>query len=793
MIQVLYNLLLAVFAPLALPYWVLRGRAKGHPWSSLPEALGLHRFQHDATARDSIWFHAVSVGEVLASLPFLRQLRRELPSVPLYVSTGTPSGRQLAEEKLAGVADAVFRAPVELPCCIAKVFSRLQPRLLVVTETELWPNYFFQAKRFGAAVLLVNGRISDRSAPKYKAFRFLFGSALRCADLVLVQSPADRERFVAAGSPQAATRLGGNLKYDFDSPASEAELPADLRGFLEQTAPDLLIVAGSTREGEERMLTPAMRAVAMQQHRVLIVDAPRHPTRFDEAERALAGSGLPVLRRSHLDASLPCRLPAVLLLDSLGELAALYPRADFVFVGGSLNGWGGHNVLEPVLHGRPVVVGPTMQNFRQVSADLLRIGGLIQVGNAAELPDVFLDLAMGAARREGVGHAGQTWARAQQGASARATTEAVRLYRGALPRCPPSIHALLALRLPSALWGAIARLRRSLYGRGLLSSNRLSTPVVSVGNLTVGGTGKTPVVAWLVERLASAGHSAAVLTRGYGRSATGLTHILRAGEEADPGIVGDEPAMLARRFSVTAPRTLVAVGADRRASGRMVENGGGIDFLVLDDGFQHMQLERSLNVVLVDGSQPFGNGYLLPLGRLREPPSSLARADIVLVTRADPDLDHSRLHAAVRKWNRHAPIWHAQTALRGLVDLRSGTAEILDALTGKRVAAFCGIGNPLSFWMQTRNLRCEIVLRRAYRDHHRYTPRDVARLRQEAADAGAEAFLTTVKDSMNLGAALELELPVYALQIDVAIDHPEELLARVLSLKANGPAPLVTE
>ncbi len=791
MIQVLYNLLLAVLAPLALPYWVLRGRAKGHPWSSLPEALGLPRFQHDATARNSIWFHAVSVGEVLASLPFLRQLRRELPSVPLYVSTGTPSGRQLAEEKLRGIADAVFRAPVELPCCIAKVFSRLRPRVLIVTETELWPNYFFQAKRFGAAVLLVNGRISDRSAPQYKAFRFLFGPVLKCADLVLAQSPVDRERFLAAGSLQAATRLGGNLKYDFDSPASEGELSADLRQFLECTAPDLLIVAGSTREGEERMLTPALRAVATQQHRVLFVDAPRHPTRFDEAERALAGSGLPVVRRSRLDASLPCRLPAILVLDSLGELATLYPRADFAFVGGSLNGWGGHNVLEPVLHGRPVVVGPTMQNFRQITADLLRVGGLIQVGNAAELPSVFADLAADTARREAVGQAGQSWARAQQGASARASAEAIRLYRSALPRRPPSIRALLALRLPSAIWGAIARLRRSLYGSGLLSSNRLSTPVVSVGNLTVGGTGKTPVVAWLVERLASAGHAAAVLTRGYGRSAAGLTHMLRAGEEADPRIVGDEPAILARRFAASAPRTLVAVGADRCANGRLVEKGGGIDFLVLDDGFQHMQLERSLNVVLLDGSQPFGNGYLLPLGRLREPPSSLKGADIVLVTRVDPELDYSRLHAAVREWNPHAPILHAETAVRGLVDLRSDTADTLDALAGKRVAAFCGIGNPLAFWMQTRKLGCEIVLRRAYRDHHRYTPRDLAHLRRAAGAAEAEAFLTTVKDSMNLGAALELELPAYALQIDLEIDRPEELLARVLSLKANGPAPLI--
>lgn len=790
MIQFLYNLSLVALAPLALPYWVVRSCAKGHPWRSLPEAFGRLRVPVDTTAPSPIWFHAVSVGEVLASLPFLRQLHRELPSVPIYISTGTPSGRQLAEARLGDIAAGVFRAPVELPWCVASVFNRLRPRALIIAETELWPHYFFQAKRFGAAALVVNGRLSDRSAPRYRALRLLFRPVLQCADLVLAQSPADRDRFIAAGCPITNARAAGNFKYDADSAGPKGNPPTDLERFLGRANPETLVVAGSTREGEEAMLAPALRAIAAKRNRLLVIDAPRHPHRFDEAERALATSGLPVLRRSRLGSSLPCSLPAILLLDSLGELASLYPRADLVFVGGSLNGWGGHNVLEPVLHGRPVVVGPHMQNFRQITRDLLQAGGLLQVANADELSHALQDLIANSARREALGQAGQAWARSQSGASEQAAQEAVRLYRRALPRQPASGFAKATLRPLATCWSAGMRLRRWAYDRGILPSRRLATPVISVGNLTVGGTGKTPMVAWLVERLAQASHSVAVLTRGYGRNNSRRIHLAPADARADPRLLGDEPAMLARRFASSAPSTLLAVGADRYATGRMAEERWEIDFVVLDDGLQHWQLERSLEIVLLDGSQPFGNGYMLPLGSLREPPSSLARANIVLVTRTEPEFDYQRLRAEVRNWNPQAPIFHARTVPRRLVDLRSGKACELAALADKRVAAFCGIGNPRAFWKQVRQAACGIVARRAFRDHHRYTPPDLDQLNRLAAAQGAQAFVTTEKDAMNLSATDRLSLPTFVLEIDLEIDDAEGLLARVLALRPDAiPTP----
>ena len=781
MVQLLYNLLLAAIAPLAIPYWIARGRARGHSWVSVLEALGCLRFPKDTTNRPAVWFHAVSVGEVQSSLPLLRALRRKLPESSIYVSTGTATGRKLAEDRLKGVARGVFRAPVDLPWCVSRIFSALRPRLLVVAETELWPNYFFQAERHSTPSILVNGRISDRSASRYRKSRALFRPVLRSIDSILVQSDTDRIRFLEAGARPSGTLVGGNLKYDFDSRGAATELPMDIGKFLDGCDARLLLLAGSTREGEESMLVPTLLAVAKCEPRALFAVAPRHPHRFDEAASVLGESGLPVVRRSDLGSGCSPELPAILLVDSLGELAALYRRADLVFVGGSLNGWGGHNVLEPVAFGKPVVVGPHMQNFQQIVDDLLGTGGLVQVAGIQGLATRLTELAASEEQRTAIGLAGKQVADSKRGASERAADEAVRLFRQALPRQPPSILAALSLGIPSKIWRAVARARRSAYGGGLLRSRTLSSPVVCVGNITAGGTGKTPTVAWLVEQLAVRGHSSAVLTRGYGRTDTTI-RLVPATESVDPLLAGDEPAMLAARFARTAPGTIFAVGADRYAAGRQVEERGAHEFLILDDGFQHLQLRRSLDIVLIDASEPFGNGHTLPLGRLREPVCSLGAADIVIVTRCNPDFDYAAVERIIREANPTTSMFYSRMVARDLVDLKDGSIHALDALAGKRVAAFCGVGNPQSFFDEARRLAGELVLARSYRDHHRYTRRDVRRIDSAATDQFAEVFLTTEKDAVNLGSVDLPRSPTYALRIDLRIERAEELLRQVLSL-----------
>lgn len=780
MVRFCYNLLLTLLAPVAIPLWIVRSLAKGHSWGSLLEALGKVPPPKDTTAQPPIWFHAVSVGEVQSSLPLLRQIRLNLPGVPIYVSTGTPTGRRLADSTLSGIAEATFRAPLELRWCVARVFRRLRPQLLVVAETELWPNYFFEARRRGVPTIIANGRMSDRSAPRYRALRFFFRHVLACADLVLTQSEADRERFVAAGSVSESILASGNLKYDFNSSESGLALPEDLCAWLDHATPDLLMIAGSTREGEESMLAPALRSLAERESGLLAVVAPRHPARFDEAARALAATGLPVVRRSSLNTAAAPQLPMVLLLDTLGELAALYRDADLVFVGGSLNGWGGHNVLEPVLFGKPVVVGPAMQNFRGITNDLLQADGLVQVPDPHALARKLVELASDAPQRESIGGKGKERAESLRGASERTANQVATFYAAALTRQPPSALAALTLGPISLLWSFFGELRRSAHAKGLLTSRRLSLPVISVGNLTVGGTGKTPAVAWLVERLAERGLASAVLTRGYRRTSRDRVSLHSASSSADPSAMGDEPAMLSRHFVAAAPNTIFAISADRYRAGRAVESKNAIHFLVLDDGFQHLRLQRSLNIVLVDCSNPFGNGFCLPLGRLREPVESLRHADIALLTRALPGSTHARLCARIREINPGVRIFRSRMTTRGLIDLDTGDPADLGSLRGERVGVFCGIGNPSAFHRQVSETGAEIVFTRDFKDHYRYAQSDLDSLSEAVVAADASALVTTAKDAMNL-CGLTLPMRLYVLEIELTVDDPERLLELVLA------------
>lgn len=790
MVRFLYNLVLALLAPVAVPYWLLRSRAKGHDWKTAREALGwIQPSQHKAQ-RAPIWFHAVSVGEVQSAVPLLRALRRRLPHAPIWCSTGTATGSDLARQKLEGLAEGVFRAPIDLPWCVSAVLRRLGPRLLVVAETEIWPNWFFEARRFGVPAMIVNGRISDRSAPGYRNGRLLFGPALRTLDSILTQSDGDRKRFLAAGANESTTVQGGNLKYDLTFEVDGGEpIAVAIKSFLDRCRPGFVFVAGSTREGEERLLLPAVRSLCQIRADLLTVVAPRHPHRFDEAAQVLRGSGLPVLRRSEIREDSPADLPAILVLDSLGELAALYSRADLVFVGGSLNGWGGHNVLEPVAFGKPVVVGPHMQNFRRIAADLLAARGLVQVSSAEELPGTLAALMGSPELRESVGRQGQEASLACRGASERAAAEAAMLYRRALPSSPPRWLPAVLLGAPSAAWGLVAWGRRWKHSVGLLPSRELGSAVISIGNLTTGGTGKTPAVAWLVERLHERGLSATVLTRGYGRSDRRL-RAFQAGDAPDPAAVGDEPAMLAARFARTAPGACFVVGTDRYAAGRLGERRGGPDFFVLDDGFQHLRLKRSLDIVLLDAAQPFGNGSTLPLGCLRERESALRHADVVILTRCAAELDSSRLEERVRSWNPEVRIFRSSMVARRWIDLSSGRTLPPEGLLGKRAAAFCGIGNPDSFFSMAASLGCEIVATRSLRDHCRYSSREVEALRRQAQEARAEVLVTTAKDAIKLEKESGLGRPAFWLEIDLEIRSSGRLLDRVLRTRQPpDPAP----
>lgn len=307
----------------------------------------------------------------------------------------------------------------------------------------------------------------------------------------------------------------------------------------------------------------------------------------------------------------------------------------------------------------------------------------------------------------------------------------------------------------SVPYAAVVRLKAGAYERGILRQQRLPGVVISIGNLTTGGTGKTPMVLWLAERLLAEGKKPGILTRGY------------RGEASTTGSSSDEVQLLQARLG---DRVAFGIGADRFARGNELVKHG-VEWFILDDGFQHLRLARDVDIVLIDATNPFGGGHLLPAGRLREPKVAISRADIVVITRSR----HApAVEAAIRRESR-APIFYASVRLDSVVPWRSEDAEReIPRLQEKKLFAFCGIGNPAAFVANLREWGFQIVTERFFPDHHRYTLEDVQVIESEARATGADALICTEKDAFNLANAQFQSFDVSYCRISLEIDRAEE-------------------
>lgn len=403
-----YTVLLAAGFALALPYFLWKGRRSGKYRRNFGERMGALPPGLGPGRPGSIWVHAVSVGEVLAARPLLAGLKQRFPDRQVFLSTTTLTGRAVAERGVA--ADGLFFAPFDFPGPVRKALSRLDPGLLILVETELWPNLVHQARRHGARVALVNGRISPRSYPRYRRLRPLLRRMLAELDLLLMQSPAHAQRALELGAPPERVRVAGNLK--FDAPAPPAP-PAPLARLLGDGRP--VWVAGSTVEGEEAAVLAAFGQARRRCPDLSLVLVPRHPERFDLVPPLVEAAGFRCLRRSQLGTE-PTGPVEVVLLDSLGELAGVYALATVVFVGGSLVPAGGHNVLEVAAAGKPILVGPHMENFQEIADQFRSEGALLQVGSAEALGVAVTDLLTDGARRQMLGEAGRALLARNRGA-----------------------------------------------------------------------------------------------------------------------------------------------------------------------------------------------------------------------------------------------------------------------------------------------------------------------------------------------------------------------------------------
>lgn len=412
---ILYSIILAVGLVLALPWFLWKGRATGKYWRTFRERMGGLPAHLNSRGGPAIWIHAVSVGEVLAARPLLPALRARFPGHGLFLSTTTTTGNAVAAEA-AGDLDGLFYAPFDWPGPVRQALATLDPALLVLVETELWPTLIHEAHRRGTRVAVANGRLSERSFRRYRRIRPFFRRVLAEVDLFLMQGEAQAQRLQALGAPPDRVRVTGSMKYDA---VPQGRPPEPLMRLIQSRSPSgPLWIAGSTVDGEEELVLHALHEVRRRVDGAALLIAPRHPERFDAVCGVVEAAGFRCRRRSTLEPG-AWKDGEVLLLDTLGELAPLFALATVVFIGKTLVSFGGHNIVEPAAAGRPVVIGPHMENFQEIADQFLAADALVQVETARELGQEVAALMLDETRRRALGERAQALVQLHRGAAGR--------------------------------------------------------------------------------------------------------------------------------------------------------------------------------------------------------------------------------------------------------------------------------------------------------------------------------------------------------------------------------------
>ncbi|MEO6801282.1 MAG: lipid IV(A) 3-deoxy-D-manno-octulosonic acid transferase [Rhodanobacter sp.] len=406
--RVLYTLAMFFVTPLLVLRLIVRGLRSRPYHRRWPERFG---FFKDPGIRGSLWVHAVSVGEVNAAEPLVKTLQRDYPNAPVVITTVTPTGTARVQQLFG---DSVFHVylPYDLPFAVRRFMNRIRPRLALIVETEIWPNLYFECRRRGIPLMIVNARLSARSMRGYKPMRGLARSALRCVNQIAAQSRTDAARYRLLGADPQKILVSGNMKFDMPIPAAALAGGVEMRGQWGPRRP--VWIAASTHEGEDMEVLEAHLHVLRRLPDALLLLAPRHPERFRLVEHAARSLGFSVATRSAN--GVPTAAHQVCVIDAMGQLMPFFAGSDVAFVGGSLVPIGGHNVLEPAALSVPVLVGPHTFNFEGITRSLIEKGGAQVVSDAARLgPDV-LSLLLDRARREQMGEAAQQVFERERGA-----------------------------------------------------------------------------------------------------------------------------------------------------------------------------------------------------------------------------------------------------------------------------------------------------------------------------------------------------------------------------------------
>ena len=432
-----YSLVVVLAVLIGSPYFVYQAMRHRKYVGSLRQRLGLLPISLNLDGEASIWVHAVSVGEALSARPLVSALRQRYPTLRVYVSTTTVTGQQVVRQQLQPDIDGVFYFPFDFAFIVRRVLDVVRPKLIVLVENEIWPHLLRECSRRGIRTMVVNGRISARSFPRYRLARPFFRRVLAHVDRFCMQGEESARRVIELGADASRVVVTGSLKFDSAAaPDTHGRARGRVFRFLRVPPERPVIVAGSTMRGEELAVLRAFRRVKSLSPDALLILAPRHRERFEEAVQLAGDEGFSTVRRTELAIDTEPRAD-VIVLDTIGELAQVYQLATVAFVGGSLVETGGHNILEPAVFGRPVVFGPYMSNFAEIAQTFLANRAAVQVSSPRELEDLLPELVADPVRRAGLGAAARALVDANRGALDRTVDAVVRLLP---PVRPATIH-----------------------------------------------------------------------------------------------------------------------------------------------------------------------------------------------------------------------------------------------------------------------------------------------------------------------------------------------------------------
>jgi len=421
MTHLLYNILFTFFLIFAAPYFVFRALIGGRFRRELIQRIG---FLPTLSLKKPIWVHAASVGEVFCSIPLLKRIKEEFPQSEIVLTTMTRTGNQAAKTYIPE-AKAVLFCPIDHPITLHRAIERIQPRFLLIAETELWPNLLRSCGKRGIPIVVFNGRISEKSFRGYLFFKFFFKECLKYVSLFLMQTEEDRNRIIEIGAASDKTRVVGNLKFDQTISSPTQKAVSEIAKVPGLKGRESILIAGSTHPGEEEILVSLFKDLKKINPSLILLLAPRHLERLEEVERVIKKESLSWTRRTSFpmsqgqSAEEPKEPPEIILLDTMGELMSLYSLGTVIFVGGSLVPVGGHNPLEPLFFKKCVLFGPYMFHFSEISRSLIKAGGAIQVEGREDLFSHLKRLLSDEGARKEVGEKGYQFLQKHRGATER--------------------------------------------------------------------------------------------------------------------------------------------------------------------------------------------------------------------------------------------------------------------------------------------------------------------------------------------------------------------------------------